>query len=286
MIKWNASLTFVRLFGKNNFFPYLFTVNPVKLKSLKDKKLIEKVFNSIVMPNRTSKQTGINRFEELNQITFQSLKPFDECKILDMGISNGITTCELREFLISKEKKLNLYATDKYSKIFLVKNSFYTILLDAEYKIKSIYMGILYLSDYLSWKYFASKILFKLFALCIRIDKKKVFEINLFYSEFEQLINSNDIKFFEHDIIDPFPQTSFEFVRIMNLLNLSYFTKEFIENAIKNIKSIMKNEGVLLVGRTINGLNHASIYKLKESKFVLLHKVNNGSEIHNLIIHK
>ena len=110
---------------------------------------------------------------------------------------------------------------------------------------------------------------------------KKLKKINLNLEIIE-----NDIKFFEQDIIDPFPQTSFEFFRTMNLLNLSYFTKEFIEIAIKNIKSIMKNDGVLLVGKTINGLNHASIYKLKESKFVLLHKVNNGSEVHNLIIHK
>jgi hypothetical protein len=284
MLKWNVSVTFFNLFANYNIFFYLFSLNPIKFKLITDKKLAEKAFSSIIMPNKTSKQTGFNRFKELDNIILESLKHFDKYKILDVGISNGITTCELRDMLISNKKKFSLYATDKYPNIFYVKNHFFTAFLDNQYNVKSIYSGFFYLSDYLSWKYFISKILFKLLRHSIRVEKNKTLKINLFYSEFEQLINSNDIKFFEHDIIEPFPQTSFEFVRIMNLLNLNYFSKEFIKIALNNIKLAMKDNGILLIGRTINGSNHASLYKFKESKFVLLHKVNSGSEIHNLIV--
>mgnify|MGYP001089544255 CR=1 FL=1 len=284
MIKLNSSISTLKLIGKYNWFHYFFIIDPIKLKLIKDSKLAAIAFSTLIMENNTSKQTNVNRFKDLEEITIKYLTESLDYKILDIGVSSGITSCELLELLKKRDIQFTLYATDKYPEIKFYKNIFFTAYLDSNNKVKSIYTGLFFFSDLLSWKYFLSKLFFKILSKFIVIKNNKVDHCSLLYQNFNELILNKKIVFFEHDIINPLNEKNFELVRVMNLLNLGYFSNDFITTSIENIKKSIKENGMLLVGRTINGKNHASLYKLKRDKFTLIESVNRGSEIHDLII--
>jgi hypothetical protein len=284
MIKFSANNSILKLFGNKRWFHYLFTVEPTILNRIQDKNLLEVAYSTLIMENKTSKQTRKNRFKELDNLTLDVAKNFNHPNILDMGVSNGITTLELHELLSSSRINFSLSATDKFYKIQVFKNNLTTIVFDSNQKISAIHVLGIFLSDILSGKYFLSKILFKILSSILKIDLNKTMEVSLFHKSFQDLIVSKSITFLEYDIFEKNGTKTYDFIRVMNLLNLGYFEKEKIEIALKNIKSLLRNGGFLLVGRTFNDINDASVYKLDDTKFTLINSINSGSEIHHLII--
>jgi len=284
MVKFVASYTLLKYFGESRFFNYLFVVNPLKISEIRDINLMGIAYRTLVMPNKTTKQTSKKRFKELDNLTFDLLEKKVNPKVLDVGISSGLTTYELFQLLDSKRKNFQLDATDKYSKIKLYKTWFYCTIINNQKIPISIYWGGLYLSNLMSWKYFTSKILFKIISKFIIVNPKKIMEVPLFYSGFTKLVEKNKVRFFDHDVLKPFQFTNYDFIRVMNIINLSYFTEDQIQKAIANLRSTLKEGGVLMVGRTFHNQNHVSIYIKKGSKLVPKQHVNNGSEINEIVI--
>lgn len=284
MIKFSANNSILKILGKKKWFHFLFTVNPTILNRIDEKILLEVAYSTLIMENKTSKQTTKNRFKELDNVTLDVVKLFNHPNILDMGVSSGITTSELYELLTSNRNKFCLSASDKYSKIQVLKNSFMTVVLDSNQKIFAIHVLGLFLSDLLSWKYLLSKVLFKISSKFIELDLNKTVEVSLLHKTFQDLIQNKSIKFFECDIFDKIDSNTYDFIRVMNLLNLGYFEKDKIIIALKNVKLSLRNGGYLLLGRTLNEINDAGVYRLVNNKFKLIRSINKGAEIHNLVI--
>ena len=65
MIKFSANNSILKLFGNKRWFHYLFTVEPTTINKIQDKNLLEVAYSTLIMENKTSKQTSNNRFKEL-----------------------------------------------------------------------------------------------------------------------------------------------------------------------------------------------------------------------------
>ena len=284
MIKFNAPLNFIGILYKLKIFHYLFSVNPVRFHLINGLNAQDISYSTFINTNRTSKQTSLNRFKDLEEITVEILRKVKNPKILDVGVSNGITTYELYKLLKKEIKHFQLHATDKYPFIFYVEKRNMTLILDDNQRIKSIYWGILFLSENLSWNYFLSKILFKISMPLISIKNFEIKKYYLFNQKFKKLIDKSEIIFHHQDIGQNFSQKNFHFIRIMNLLNLSYFHENEIESILKNIIQNIEDQGILLVGRTFKEQNKYSVFKKNKTKFNLIFNKNGGSEIEKLIL--
>ena len=65
-----------------------------------------------------------------------------------------------------------------------------------------------------------------------------------------------------------------------NLLNLFYFSEEKIIKAINNLNESLLEGGILQIGRTTSeGINNVSFYKKQNGRFILVKRLNSGSEI-------
>ena len=77
---------------------------------------------------------------------------------------------------------------------------------------------------------------------------------------------------------------TFSFVRCMNLLNLSYFPRDSIGLALRNVVESLKEGGVLQIGRTHpDGVSHAGFYRKRGTRLQLLHEVGSGTELREVI---
>lgn len=284
MIKFNAPLSFIGVLSRLKIFHFLFSVNPVRFHLIKSLNVQDIAYGTFINTNRTSKQTSLNRFKDLEEITIEILSKVNNPKILDVGVSNGITTYELYQLLKKEIKHFQLHATDKYPYISYVEKRNMTLILDDNQKIKSIYWGILFLSENLSWNYFLSKFLFKISTNFISFKDFEIKKYLLFNQEFKKLVDKNEIVFHHQDIEQNFSQKNFHFIRIMNLLNLSYFYENEIESILTNIIQNIEDQGILLVGRTLKEQNKYSVFKKNKTKFNLIFNKNGGSEIEKLIL--
>ena len=96
-----------------------------------------------------------------------------------------------------------------------------------------------------------------------------------------------NIKFKEQDIfnIEKKYFQLFDVIRVSNLLNYSYFSKQRIKFALNNLNNILRENGIILINRTTKqNKNLASFFIKKNGKFELLEDLNGGSEIKDLIL--
>ena len=124
------------------------------------------------------------------------------------------------------------------------------------------------------------KILIFIFKL-INIEGKKS---NLLIPGLKKIKN---IKFKEQDIfnIEKKYFQLFDVIRVSNLLNYSYFSKQRIKFALNNLNNILRENGIILINRTTKqNKNLASFFIKKNGKFELLEDLNGGSEIKDLIL--
>jgi len=243
--------------------------------------VLEKFYTDIYVNNKTSKRTFKNRFDNLNIISFDYLKNQKNTVIHDVAVSSGISSYEFFDFLKSKNINPVFYASDKYAEIF-VKKGFVTKIYDVEKNLMFAYAGNFFAVD--------KNIFFPLTVLLFKMLKKSKmpakfnYKLLLLHPEMLKKINKNEINFINYDIFNTEINDKFTFVRVMNILNLGYFDEQKINTALENIKKSMKENAILLVGRTnSDGINNAGFYLKRNDKLIHLRDVNNGSEIKQLI---
>jgi len=77
---------------------------------------------------------------------------------------------------------------------------------------------------------------------------------------------------------------AFDVIRAANILNLVYFPIDLIGRMLATLKGRLKEDGVLIVVRTLaSGENNASIFRLISSRFVLIERFGKGSEIEHIV---
>ena len=239
-------------------------------------------FSFIRYGDKTSKHTSANRFFDLDNLVLKNLNDTDN-KILDIGISSGITSYELYEKLIKAKKKFKLSLCDKFSK-FYYQSGFLDIVYDHKKNKKNIYFLKILFDPNLSPIFFISKFFYYIISLFgNRSSNYK--EINLLDKKILTKIEKGEIEYFDLDIFNSFLKQKYSFIRCMNVLNLSYFSEDKILLGIKNIFKLLREEGYLIIGRTNDkGINNVSLYIKKKNKLKVLRKVNKGCDINHLIL--
>jgi hypothetical protein len=89
-----------------------------------------------------------------------------------------------------------------------------------------------------------------------------------------------------HSVFDPLMQPS-DVIRTMNILNVSYFDRDRLTVAVRNIWRSLKASGIWIVGRTIEEeplLHHASVMVRMPEGFQLLERQVEKSEIEDLAL--
>ena len=93
----------------------------------------------------------------------------------------------------------------------------------------------------------------------------------------------SSIRFSEGDVFGEVyqadPARRFDVIRAANILSASYFTEEQIKRAVTNLREHLQPHGLLVLVRTENDTNLASIYRLENDALELVEHVNGGVEI-------
>jgi len=250
------------------------------LSDVKDNVLESYILSKLKVSNNTSKQTIAGRFSDIDDEIFDVVGKEKNLILHDVAVSSGVTSLELYKRLIKLYPEMVFDISDIYS-TYYYSGKYITRIYDCNSNLVKVYFLNILLDKKLRWKYFLSKILF----YCVSVFRKPsgLKKIFLLDSELQQYISDRKIFYINYDIFKTFIDKKYNYVRCMNILNLDYFNSVAINIAIKNIKkSILKN-GYLQVGRTVNGVNHISLYQMNNGRMRRVLTINNGSEIDGIV---
>ncbi|MCF6240449.1 MAG: hypothetical protein L3J74_03785 [Bacteroidales bacterium] len=249
--------------------------------NIRDNAVLEKFYQDIYVENKTSKKTANMRFNDVDSIALKYLNYNRKQYIHDIAVSSGITSDNFYEYLKKKNINFQMDISDKYSQI-SVKKGFTTKVYDADNNLSFAYWGFFFAGD--------KNIFFPLTVFLYKIIRKfdKNYDFNyslyLFHPNILEKVKKQKINVVSYDIFQTTIKEKYDFVRCMNILNKTYFTDNQIMTALENIKQSIKENGILLIGRTNNkGTNNASIFQKKANKFIFMEDINKGSEVKTLV---
>jgi len=257
---------------------YFFVVHIDRLRAIDSEKIIENFFRFLYVTDGPSKQTKQGRFATLNENAAKYLHD-GEIKVHDVGVSNGITSLELNQYLAKMGKNAKLTISDKFSR-FTVKKGRVTKVYDADNNLMFGYIFGAVASKNMK-TFFISKWLFSMLERFS--DGKDIYTISLFHPMVMNAIEANELKEIEYDIFTSKNACEYDFVRCMNVLNLGYFGSEMNVVGLRNLVDSLKENGLLLVGRTSqNGEQNATFYRKEQDRLKVLEHINAGTEIQHL----
>ncbi len=248
---------------------------------IKSELVLNKFYRDIWVNDKTSKKTEKKRFSDLDIPSFELMKENKDYIIHDIAVSNGICSNDFYELLAEKKKKFEFYISDKFAEI-KVKKGFITKAYDNENHLIFAYAGCFYAADKNTF-FPLTVLLFKLLQKN-KTPEKFDYSLLLLHPEVSEKVKKKKFKFISYDIFNTEIHEKFTFVRAMNILNLGYFNEDKIRTAVINIKKSMKENAVLLVGRTnAKKINNASFFRKQNNKLAHLKDINEGSEIKKII---
>ncbi len=262
-----------------SFFVYDIT----KSTEIEEAVFYNKVISLYSNNNNTSKTTYGGRFVDLNNVLLKLIDNRKIIKIHDVAISSGVTTADLYNFLINNNINAQIDASDSFSTIEYYGDNI-KYFFDTNNNLIQIYFFRLFLGLKISNYFFISKLFFLLLKIS-KNTKQKRKKIFLFDKEFHKYYSSNQINYFDFDLFDiNHSNTKYDFIRVMNVLNLIYFTNQQIIFAVKNLIESLEDNGIILIGRTsLEGINNATFYTKNNNKLISIKSINNGYEHDSLI---
>lgn len=266
---------------KINAIKKLFVIHIEYLNQIYDHEVYEHGLYSILLNNYTSKTTKFRRFKDIESDSLNFID--DNYVIHDIGVSSGITSLDFYKEISVNYKNIDFYISDKYSH-FYTSGRFIKSVFDVDMKLIHIYIWNILADKKLPLKYIISKYL-SFVELFIKNKNDNHKKVSIFHNKIFDEIKKGNIKEIEYDIFNTIISNKFNFVRVMNLLNLAYFSEQRLLIALKNISLSIKNGGILLIGRTDkNGINNASFFEKQQNRFKLIKRINNGTEIQKLVL--
>jgi phosphosulfolactate synthase (CoM biosynthesis protein A) len=77
----------------------------------------------------------------------------------------------------------------------------------------------------------------------------------------------------------------YDMIRAANILNLDYFSDEFLAAALQSLGECLDAGGMLCVVRTrSDGSNHGSLFEKAENGFNAVQRIGDGSEIEHIVL--
>ncbi len=254
------------------------------ITTMKRPENIDLAFSRIDLLSGVSKQTNKDRFSVIDELSVEIIINQSLSRILDVGVSSGITSLELMRQLRASSFAGEMFVSDKFARYWVSPHRFSTDIFDADHNLVCTYLGPITGDSEDTWKLPLSKYIFQ------RAQKRGFDEtigesFLLLHPEVLETIRRGELIFIDFDIFENDQEGAFDFVRCINLLNLGYFSTEQIVSGLNTLHFSLVNGGILQLGRThLEGSNHVGFYEKTDTGFERIESIGDGPEIDQLIV--
>jgi hypothetical protein len=250
-------------------------------------------FASIRLANGTFKSTAEGRMADLDAALAEELARA-ACRrpdVLDIGISSGITTVELRDALRRAGLQPRLVGTDRLIEARLVTlGPGLRVLVDPDGHVLQFDLCGLALRpwlrrlDYLTFYWVIAWGLRRLFAGRMVRARGQGGRLRLLT---RRLDANDDIDVMQDDLGQPNAAFAgrFDVVRAANVLNLAYFDRAALARHIATLVGYLRPGGWLVLNRTHgDGRNHGTVFRRAPTgALTVVARVGRGSEIESIV---
>lgn len=247
------------------------------------------------------KRTYIKRFEEFDYEVLEHIKDsFKKEELLifqDVGVSDGRTALDFFEKISSSFSKLKYIASDYNPKVYILEKGRSKVTLSHTGKVLEILwppfvFNIIKRDSYKHYplnhiiRYFLYLFIVSPLLKNYKTGKIQAKELMLFAPQV--LRNAEKDKRFileQHDLLQPFAQQA-HIIRAMNVLNLSYFSKNEFIKIIDYIYAALKEGGLLITGsnQEAGTVVHGGVYQKSSNRFQKIKQFGEGSLVEHLIL--
>lgn len=260
----------------------------------------EDFFSSLMTRNKTYKTTFHNRFSDINTMLREYLLRHGPSapRIMDVGVSSGISTVELYDDLNQGGLEAEILATDilvdaSLVRVFpgchtLVDPDGFPLRLDLPFVSMKPWVTR---GDYYNGMFLVRKLANALFTHRVRRvmrkpDDHRIRRVKLVTP---RALSKTGINICRDDISQYKTEyaSNFDFIRAANVLNKGYFPPGQLVKMITHIAQYLREpHGSLLVVRTHDDRsNHGTLFSLGENKkFEVVQRYGNGSEIEDVVL--
>jgi hypothetical protein len=253
----------------------------------------EVILNRFNTKSNAIKRTYRNRFNTFDLTCIKKIKEaaFEKINIHDLAISDGRASCFFLENVINSFKEPNYTGSDiaMYYQLYKIPNSQNNyIIADEKGVIIEITMapfvwniarkeGKLYFLNNFLKNYFL-----KMYTTLLKKGDLKLSEkINITDKEFSSLIQSNsNFNLKNYNLFESDP-SSYNVIRVMNILHFGYFKEEQLQLILNNIYNSLEENGLLIEGSNEDAGSsvEGGIYKKTKLGFKLVVEAEKKSRI-------
>ena len=229
--------------------------------------------------NRTFKITKKDRQPITDELIKKLLEKEEAISILEVGSSCGINSLKLINDLDQKLKKF--FITDLFFGMPYLNKSGFTYFYHPKSKkcVMAASDKFVYY-DALKTRFpFLNRITSKVISSAPNL-REKYEVLNFLHPKIRTLKkNDNRIEVFEYDIFNKWKLEKVNVVKCANVLNKAYFNNKELNIAVKNLGSILTEDGILAItrNRSFNNEEIGTIFKKdKNKKLILIKEINGG----------
>jgi len=264
-------------------------------------------FRRVMTRNKVTKTTCRGRLNDLNEMVLPLLPNERPLRVMDVAISSGISTVEWIDDLRSKGIDVQMIGGDLTVNAYLISVCrAFEVLVDRQGCIMHFDLsgiGIPGSANKLQYRLLTAA-LRMIFLSCrwLKSDLRRLVPKHLSRLDRKPLPNARTVSLvstrlqtcpfaevMEDDIFDAPRQRlirQLHVLRAANILNRKYFGDEALKKAVRNLRSRLRENGLLIVCRTGNdGLNRATVFRLQSvGKLDVVERLREGSEVEGLVL--
>lgn len=268
--------------------------------------LRQEIVRNMILPNSTGKTTWKSRFPGIDESVADILKQHftDRLDCLDLGVSDGTTAVDMFGQL-RDIAGLSYTASDINENVHIRKGRVWTDVCDDDGKLLQSSIGPFVIPTTGLFHMHRLQLVNRALYLWIRLFRqqqvhrswcrdqatagadRRFATVSLQSSEFANLAGSDArLRFRRINLFDP-PADTFDFVRIMNVLNRQTdgfgFSDTDLVRGCTGILNMLAQDGFFLVGRTVRGesgfQSHATLFHRQGNELAECHRFGEGTEI-------
>jgi SAM-dependent methyltransferase len=256
-------------------------------------------FSTLRVAGGVYKSTSERRLDDTTAALLPHVTPSGpgKVRVLDVGCSSGVTTVELFEALRNGGIDAEVVGTDRVVRARYVERADGSaVLFDARGELLQIDIGEHALPAHLRYARRAvlRRPLTAARALWLRSWHLDAFrrangESPAFRSTEIALVSGRvqrtpQVTVIEEDMRSPQVVGRFDVIRAANVLNLSYHDEAAIAHMVEVLGKRLVQGGLFLVARTVEGTNHATLFRREDSRFRSVDVLRLGTEITRLVL--
>lgn len=261
-----------------------------QLDDAQQQALETRFFHSLRLPNGTYKTTYARRMGDVDAALCDLLPTDRTLRLLDVGVSSGVTTLELLQAMESRGLRREATAVDLSLNAFLVRRLGLELLVDPRGRVLQIATPFgakgrphdpasSPLRAVLQGAIVAAESLVGGAAGAARGEAVRLVT--------PRLLRRDDVQLVEHDLQlrEPRWVDRFDVVRAANIINRDYFAETVLRSMIAHLRDYLRVDGVLCLSATDDDTreNHATLFRKDAAgALVPLRRVGLGSEVETL----